>query len=334
MPRWPRRTRTCSIRQIISFSSASIETVRLSFFLFIVLLSSFAFSFSVVVALSGQAGATLRSFDVLTGQLLLEKCLHPPESGRISDPTDLGVQITFLPTADDSHHPDMFVLTNGHTVRRIAGSNGGEIRWSWEIRGSLLSSPTTRSIENIRCSTQFIISDIIATTTTIYLIGLEKTSKSYTLHLTSLSASTGDEIASTPVSSSISHGLKDVIALRHSNQYNANPIVAWLQQGTLHTHNLTPNLKGKPTSLKGSSYKTFKDIGLTDYGQFIAIKLDESSQAYKLTEDNSGLASFWDFADSAPSKKYTGSLYGCGLDSSGWPYIARIHWSFATRVSS
>jgi len=58
---------------------------------------------------------------------------------------------------------------------------------------------------------------------------------------------------------------------------------------------LTSNLKGKSTSLKGSSYKSFKDVGLKDHGQFIAIKPDESSQTYKLTEDNSV---FWDFADS------------------------------------
>ena len=55
---------------------------------------------------------------------------------------------------------------------------------------------------------------------------------------------------------------------------------------------LTSNLKGKSTSLKGSSYKSFKDVGLKDHGQFIAIKPDES---YKLTEDNSA---FWYFADS------------------------------------
>jgi hypothetical protein len=120
------------------------------------------------------------------------------------------------------------------------------------------------------------------------------------LHLTSLSASTGKEIASTHVSSAVSHGLKDVIALRHSNHSNTNSIVAWLQQGTLRTFKLTPDLKGKPTSVKGwPSYKSFKDIGLKDHGQFIAIKLDESSWAYKLTKDNSGLVPFWDFADSA-----------------------------------
>jgi len=56
-----------------------------------------------------------------------------------------------------------------------------------------------------------------------------------------------------------------------------------------------PDLKGKPTSLKGSSYKSFKDAGLKDHGQFIAIKPDESSQTYRLTEDN---LVFLDFADS------------------------------------
>jgi ER membrane protein complex subunit 1 len=209
-------------------------------------------------SLSGQASATLRSFAVLTGQLLLEKRLH-----------DLCVQITFLPTADDSHRPDMFVLANGYTVRRMAGSNGGEILWS-----SLSSS-----IENVRSGTQFIISDIVATTTTIYLIGLEKSAKTYTLHLTSLSASTGDEIASTPVSSSIFRGLKETplsaipTRIQSSHGSNKEP----------YTHSPSrPISKENQLPLKGSPCKSFKDVGLKDHGQFIAIKPDESSGVYKL----------------------------------------------------
>ena len=85
----------------------------------------------MVASLSGPGGATLRSFDVLTGQLLVEKRLHPIDSGRVSNPSDLGTEIAFV--NDDSLkgdvYPDMFVLTNGHTIRRISGQ--GDMEWIW-----------------------------------------------------------------------------------------------------------------------------------------------------------------------------------------------------------
>lgn len=81
----------------------------------------------MVAVLSGPGGATLRSFDVLKGHLILEKKLHAPESGQIAEPNHLGTAIAFAPSID---HPDIFVLTNGHTIRSVDGTTG-EAKWTW-----------------------------------------------------------------------------------------------------------------------------------------------------------------------------------------------------------
>lgn len=84
---------------------------------------------TVVTALSGPGGATLRSFDALTGDLILEKRLHHPHAGILSEPSDLRVDMAFK---DVSHsaYPDLFVLTNGNTLHHLAGRNG-EVKWTW-----------------------------------------------------------------------------------------------------------------------------------------------------------------------------------------------------------
>jgi hypothetical protein len=159
-------------------------------------------------------------------------------------------------------------------------------------------------------STQFIISNLIATPTTIYLIGLEKSTSSHTLHITALSATTGEVVATTRVPSNIAHGLNDIIALSHANASSADPVVAWLQQGVLFSFTLTPKLKGKPSSIKGSAYKSLMDVGLRDHGQFIAVKPDGSTRAFKLGTGGPGISSFWDFADSVRFACYVLTRWG------------------------
>jgi len=80
----------------------------------------------VVTSLSGPGGANLRTFDALTGDLLLEKQLHSPQVGLLSEPHHLGTYIAFGNETKGS--PELFVLTNGHTVQHIVG---GKIKWSW-----------------------------------------------------------------------------------------------------------------------------------------------------------------------------------------------------------
>jgi hypothetical protein len=81
----------------------------------------------VVAALSGIGGSQLRLFDAAEGDLIFEKQLHSPSSGQIFSPQQLGISIAFA--GDQS--PDIFVLTNGHTLSRLAGLTG-EIIWAWK----------------------------------------------------------------------------------------------------------------------------------------------------------------------------------------------------------
>jgi len=62
----------------------------------------------------------------LTGQLILEKRLHAPNTDHL-DPGNFGfgAAIAFIPES-----VDIFALTNGRTVRRIG--TDGAVRWAWE----------------------------------------------------------------------------------------------------------------------------------------------------------------------------------------------------------
>lgn len=81
----------------------------------------------VVAALSGPGGAVLRVFEATTGLLTFETTLHKPEEALLTQPVTLSNDIAF--TLDES--PDVFVLSNGHTVSRVNGFTGSR-RWRWD----------------------------------------------------------------------------------------------------------------------------------------------------------------------------------------------------------
>ncbi len=82
----------------------------------------------VVATLSGPGGAMLRTFDLQTGILLLEKQLHPPELGHLAEPHFFGKHVAF----SGHNSTDIYVLTNGHTFVRIDQTTG-EIKWSFTM---------------------------------------------------------------------------------------------------------------------------------------------------------------------------------------------------------
>ena len=109
-----------------------MKTVRTFFPLNII---KFWIFFAAVATLSGPGGSTLRTFDALTGQLLVEKRLHLPEIGLLSEPVFIGKHVIF-----SSDSTDIYVLSNGYTVTNI-DSETGEVKWSW-------SSPDQRFISS------------------------------------------------------------------------------------------------------------------------------------------------------------------------------------------
>ncbi|KAH9981995.1 hypothetical protein BJV74DRAFT_852482 [Russula compacta] len=262
-----------------------------------------------VVSLSGPGGVMLRKFDYSTGQLILEKRLRTPHEGHLLDPGDVGVgtAIAFM-----EEFQDVVVLTSGHSVQRVGET--GKVHWIWE------SPDKTASV---------VYAKLVTTPSAVYVVGLEKSFASFTLHVTSLSSSTGELVASVTFPSSITEGPSGILALS-SDSTTLNPRVVWLETGVIRSVSLVPHLTEKPTSVEGSVYTKIVDIGLQSKGHFVALKTDSTGRVLMLDADKAGLKVIWEFADSAKSDRYAESLYIGGLDRAGLPYVGRVFWSFVS----
>lgn len=232
----------------------------------------------MLATVSGTGGATFRLLDVHTGDLLLERQLHRPESGRLLEPQSTGVALAF----DSTPTPNVYILSNGHTVRSISSATG-EVQWGW-------AAPDQSSL--------VIYSKIVPTVSAIYVLGLTKSFASYTLHVTVLSPSDGSVLADAGVSSSIATGPESVLALSRSGEENGVVRAVWLEGGVIRSVALTPEMKDKPVAVKGAVYQEVIDTGLSDHGIFVALKEDGSGRVIKLNEDGTGLKVIWEYADS------------------------------------
>ncbi|KAI9058646.1 DUF1620-domain-containing protein [Trametes sanguinea] len=267
----------------------------------------------VVAALSGVGGAYLRLFDATDGALLLETRLHSPESGRLFEPQDLGTAVAF---GVGEQAQDVYVLTDGHVLRCIDRSTG-EVKWGW-------SAPDQTSL--------VVYSKILSTPSAVYLLGLTKSFASYTLHVTSILPATGEVVANGNVPSSISSGFADVVVLRDLREPELEPRLVWLEDKSIRSYPLSPNLKAKPTVIKGAVYKSVQDVGISDYGQLVAVQEDGSGRVIRLSSE--GLKVIWEYADSVDSPQRSDSIYAGGLDVDGYPYIARVFWSHVFKQAS
>ncbi|THH17682.1 hypothetical protein EW146_g3182 [Bondarzewia mesenterica] len=257
----------------------------------------------VVACLSGPGGAILRLLDYSTGDLLVERPLHQPDDAPLLEPDGPGASIAFLST--DEQSTKLFVLTNGYILQCVDRS--GEVQWTWK-------APDQTSL--------VLYSKVIATHSTIYLIGVAKSFASYTLTVTTISPLTGEVLATADIPSSISDGPFGLISLQ-----DVLPRVVWLEAGSIRSVQLTPELKEKPASVKGAAYDRIIDVGLGGRGHFVALKSDGSGRVLKLDTERGGLKVIWEFSDSARSDRHAESLYMGGLDKDGRPYIGRVFWS-------
>jgi len=149
-------------------------------------------------------------------------------------------------------------------------------------------------------SSLVIHSKLALTPTAIYVVGLSKSLASYTLHITSLSPTTGDVLSTANIPSSISDGLTHLMILSHTStsKSTTSARAVWLERRSIKTFALTPTLNGKPTAIKGSAYKQIIDVGLSEHGQLVAVKTDGSSCILKLETDGSELETIWEYQDS------------------------------------
>lgn len=136
---------------------------------------------------------------------------------------------------------------------------------------------------------------MLATPSTTYVIGLSTTLASNTLHVSSLSTSTGELIASTTIPLSVAVKPSDVLALS-SDTAALIPRVVWLEPGTFRSIALVPELTEKPISATGSAYTTIVDIGLQSRGYVVALTADGTGRILKLEADK--LSVIWEFSDS------------------------------------
>lgn len=145
---------------------------------------------------------------------------------------------------------------------------------------------------------------MIITPSAVYVVGLAKSFASYTLHVTSLSPSNGEVIASTNIPSSIAEGSSDILTLS-SDTTTFHPRVVWLEAGAIRSVQLVPKLSVKPSFLQGSIYSKIIDIGLQSKGHFVALKTDDASRVLKLDAEM-GLEVIYEFPDSVstPTELY------------------------------
>ena len=129
---------------------------------------------------------------------------------------------------------------------------------------------------------------------TLYVIGMAKSIASYTLHVSTLSPSTGQVIVSANILSSIVDPLAHFAVLTRPD--TTHPQALWIEQETLRFVGLTPTLKEKGKQLKGTGYTRIMDIGLNDQGHAVISRKEGSSFVLKFDEVNSA-KSAWEFVE-------------------------------------
>ena len=151
---------------------------------------------------------------------------------------------------------------------------------------------------------------LVSTPSTVYVIGL--TSK--TLHVSSLSTSTGELVTTTTIPLTVAVRLSDVLVVS-SDAAIPIPRVVWLEAGTIRSIELVPNLKNKPTSVTGPAYTGIVDIGLQSKGHFVALTVNGTGRIHKLDVDK--LQVLWDFPDSVSSLQNSSPVLSVNSITSG-----------------
>lgn len=145
----------------------------------------------------------------------------------------------------------------------------------------------------------YIYSSVLPTPSAVYLVGLAKSFASYTLHITALSPADGSLLATYDVPSNIQHGPSSIFVLHRLVGDLEHARVLWIESNQINSVKLTPELKEKPTAVKGSAYRELVDLGLNDHGLLVAVKDDGSGLLVKLNDEGTALKIIWEFADSA-----------------------------------
>ncbi|CAE6434911.1 unnamed protein product [Rhizoctonia solani] len=263
-----------------------------------------------LASISGPGGSHVRLFESFTGNLLWERQLHPPSLGRLLEPANLGVDVTFWHELSDI---DAYVLTNGNTVSRLEGRSGKTV-WSWNT-------------DDIRT----LLSRIILSPSSIHVVGLSKTD-AYALTVTSLDRQTGALLSESQIPSKITRGMRDVFVVKTRD--TKAPAVVWFEKhaGTLNSVVLGGEIISPEQVSTKIKFAKVHDVQLEEHGLFVTETKDQLPYVFGM--HSTGLTQEWDFDDSAVSRSETPSLFSGSVDREGNAYIARVFWSLSTGLAN
>lgn len=274
----------------------------------------------VALAISGNGGANVRLYHAFTGHLIWESKQHSIRDGLLPVPGFPATDAAFITDkAKADVPPDVIVLSNARTVRRLGGAYGAEV-WKWEPQEDV----SRRSV--IR---------VVANRDKVYVLSLTRnTNSAYSsISVATLSAHTGELLTTHEVPSGLNTAA-DVVVLPWTQLPNLPPTanpgswVAWLNKdGTVRAAPLDPPNKrfAQPQVLYAkraeSTFTGLVDVGLSNKGLFVAQRSDGLAEVLKVSAD-AKFTSFWEFEEDAYDSVYAGTY-----DRQGRAYLQRIFFS-------
>jgi len=156
------------------------------------------------------------------------------------------------------------------------------------------------------CSSTTSFTKIIRSSTALYVIGLTKSFRSYTLTVVSLNPENGEVIETVNVPSDLAD-LDNYHVLLGTNR--GPTTLVWLEGESVKTVSLTADLTQikKATTTKYGPYNRVLDLGVEEFGYFAAIKKNGETDIFKIDRDGLGVNKVINF-DSSVSKQYWTSL--------------------------
>ena len=140
-----------------------------------------------------------------------------------------------------------------------------------------------------------IYTKVFSTSYAVYVIGVAKSTASYTLHITALSSSTGQVLNDVNVPSNIADPVSDLVLLSLHVPHEYRPRIAWLEDGQVKSKALTPDLKNAVGKVKNVEFEKLLDVGLGDYGHFVGVKKGEPARVLKMEEDGTSIQLLGEF---------------------------------------
>ncbi|KAH7107261.1 hypothetical protein BKA62DRAFT_682862 [Auriculariales sp. MPI-PUGE-AT-0066] len=265
----------------------------------------------VLATLSGSGGATLRVFEATNGALTFETELHKPADGILTQPATLSNDIVF---AIDNETPDIIALANGRSVTRVNGFTGAKV-WSWQ------SEEAADSV---------IYTKLAIHHNAVYVLGLVKSFRSYTLRVTALEVTKGTVFATQDFHSDIVEANDAFVSILARSA--AFPTIIWVDNGQAMSLALNEALDNKPVKVNDGKFERVLDVGLEHSGLLVGIREDGSAHALSYEDKSSTVIVKHAFPVSKRSTLYTDAIYLGTLDKQGRPYIGRTFWMHSNQV--